>query len=114
MVIIFQSDKARNHLLAETLVYTFRTKERKRTGNDWMTDRRGGTKIANVDIEPLEYFFHRRSTSQSSHRLREFLSPYVSQSGFSSVDGWIREILRLNRAYPIEGWLYRVSLRGSR
>ena len=100
MVIIFQSKKARAHLLQKCVVFTFRAHRRKKLGKDWMTDRRGGFKITDVSIEeegcfnPLD------------------LGPYVDFSGFTTLEEWLKEIRRLNKGkLPRKGWLYRVSLR---
>lgn len=99
MVIIFQSEKARSFLLENGFVYTFRVHRRKRTGRDWMTDKRGGRKIADVFIEEIGCF---RPTG---------LLPYVEYSGFDSYREWQEEIVALNRnVYPNRGWLYKITL----
>ena len=51
MVVIFQSEKARRFLLENGVVFTFRSKRRKKLGEDWITDRRGGHKIADALVE---------------------------------------------------------------
>jgi len=100
MVMIFSSDKARSFLLEHGRVYTFRKNRRKRVGRDWITDRRGGRKIADVTIEEEAPVFHLNT-----------LRKYVGESGFQTVDEWIEEIRRLNGGkLPTAGYLYKVTL----
>jgi hypothetical protein len=97
MVVIFQGGKALNHLLRHGVVFTFKVHRRK-TGRDWITDRRGGRKIADVIVEEEGEF------APSN------LGLYVEYSGFSTLGEWIEEICRLNKRLPEKGWLYRVTL----
>lgn len=100
MVMIFEGEKARNFLLRNGAVYTFRVKRRKKVGKDWITDRRGGRKIAEVLIEEVGEF------------APTGLTPYVGLSGFNSLEEWTAEIRRLNDGkLPEKGWLYMVVLR---
>lgn len=97
---IFQSEKARDFLLANGIVYTFRVHRRKHTGKDWMTDKRGGRKIADIFIEEIGELRPTR------------LVQYVKHSGFHSYAEWITEIVKLNKGVrPNRGWLYKVTLR---
>ena len=103
MVIIFQSEKPRRFLLKNGVVFTFRLHRREPVGRDWMTDKRGGRKIADVEVEEVGYF---NSLD---------LDPYVAYSGFSSVEEWneeIKRILKWDKLPPKrwQGWLYEVSL----
>ena len=107
MVIIFQSEKPRRFLLENGIVFTFRLHRRKSVGRDWMTDRRGGRKIADVYVEEVGLF----------NSLK--LDPYVPYSGFASVEEWneeIKRILKWDKLPPNgwRGWLYEVSLKGCR
>lgn len=96
---IFQSEKARRFLLENGVVFTFRAKRRKKLGEDWIADRRGGHKIADVLVEEEGMF-----------RPQE-LGLYVEYSGFSTLEEWIEEMKRLNGGMlPSEGWLYKVTL----
>ena len=96
---IFQSEKARRFLLENGVVFTFRAKRRKKLGRDWISDRRGGRKIANVLVE-----------EEGKFKPQE-LGLYVEYSGFSTLEEWIEEIRRLNRGkLPAEGWLYKIAL----
>ena len=96
---IFKSEKTRRFLLQNGVVFTFRAKRRKRLGRNWITDRRGGKRIAYILIEEEGVF----KPSQ--------LHLYVDYSGFSTLEEWIKEIERLNRGrLPAEGWLYKVTL----
>ena len=98
MVIIFQSRKALNFLLENGFVYTFRARQRK-TGRDWVTDRRGGWKLANVYIQLI------------GSMGVESLETFEECSGFNSVKEWIDEIKRLNKGkLPHVGFLYLVEL----
>ena len=103
MVIIFQNEKARRHLLEEGFVVTFRKNKRKGVNlNDWMTDKRGGKKIADVKI------FEMCGCDVG------FLKSLVKWSGFRSHEEWKTEIGVLNKEetkdYSI-GWLYLVVVR---
>lgn len=98
MVMIFNSEKARGSLLENGVVFTFRARRRKRVGDDWITDKRGHPKIADVFIEEVGN-----------------VDPYalgvsVEYSGFESLKEWFDEIKRLNKGtLPQKGWLYKVS-----
>lgn len=98
MVIIFKNKKARDFLLRKGFVYTLRPK-RKRVGRDWLTDKRGGKKIAEVKIE-----FIKMITKDNIEDLKEY-APY---SGFESLDEWLKEAYKLNGSLPLA--LYRVIL----
>ena len=102
MVIIFSSEKARNHLLVNGFVYTARLKKRKQIGRDWMTDRRTGNKIKDV------------FTTYMGEKTLSNLPPFASDSGFEKVLPWWDEIQRLagrplSVVEPLH--LYRVELR---
>jgi len=98
MVMIFQSRKALNHLLQHGVVFTFRAQRRREVGRDWVTDRRGGRKIADVTVEEEGAF--------APHGLEL----YAEFSGFNTLQEWVEEIGRLNGRLPEKGWLYRVTL----
>lgn len=109
MVMMFSDPRAREQLLGEGKVYTFRkmarTKSglRKTVGRDWAAERRGGSKIADITVAPV--------MKVMPENLREALTPLAEWSGFVDVDKWIEAIERLNRGRAPEGWLYRVTLR---
>ena len=100
MVMIFKSDKARNFLLENGAVFTYRVHRRKKVGNDWITDEYRKPKIADAFIKEEGQF-----------------TPYglwifVEFSGFSSLKEWVEEIKKLNKGkIPAKGWLYKVILR---
>jgi len=100
MVMIFQSEKARRFLLQNGVVFTFRVHRRLMTGEDWITDKRGGRKIGDVQVEEEGVF------DPSD------LSIYVAYSGFNSLEEWHEEIKQILNGHrlPSEGWLYKVSL----
>ena len=99
MVMIFNSEKAREQLRTMGEVITFRLKERKVVGFDWATDKRGGKKLFDVfveeegkDITPMD------------------LEDYIEYSGFKSLEEWIGEITRLHKCSAnAKGFLYRVA-----
>jgi hypothetical protein len=97
MVMIFRSKKALSYLLSYGEVYTFRIRRRK-AGRDWITDKRGGHKIADVFIEEVGIF------------TLEQLSQFGDHSGFASVEEWTEEIQKLNNRLPEKGWLYKVRV----
>jgi len=106
MVITFASEKALEYLLEHGHVYTFRLKRRVMLGRDWMNDHRLGKKISDVYVEEL------LCLSFSD------LGPYVTESGFKTLKGWIDEAVVLNwkpKGTVINGetvgWLYLVTLR---
>jgi len=99
MVMLFVVDNVRNFLLSKGYVYTFRTKKH-REGKDWITDKRNGKKICNVEITFV------RDINGSVG-----LMPYVSESGFSNHWDWV---MAIQKFYPkmknIQGYLYRVKV----
>ncbi len=101
MVISFSVKEARDQLINEGEVYTFRWKKRRKTGNDWAQVKRNTKKIADVFID--------------EPRLMESiydLDPYVSKSGFKSRKAWLDVIMKMNkRANDWMGYLYKVNLR---
>ena len=106
MVIIFQSERALKHLLQHGLVYTVRLRRRKRVEClDWVTDRRGGRKIADV------YVCLVGGCGGTVEAWKHNLWAWVDRSGFKTVDEWVDEILRLNRGKTGQAWIYLVKLR---
>jgi len=111
LVIIFQNEKARKHLLERGFVYTARTRARASTVlEDWMTDKRGGKKIANVLIEPIVV------CALPAHGFpTELLELYVKHSGFDTVDEWVEAIKKFHPNRPVrELWIYKVHIRISK
>ena len=103
MVIIFNCEKPRRQLLEKGEVITFRRKERRRLGKDWMTDKRGGRKLCDVFIEQI-YFIPTKST------MRGFLWGSLDKSGFDTIDEWLIEIEKINKKQELtKGWLYLVT-----
>lgn len=101
MVMIFQSNKARGFLLRTGFVYTFRTKKRKEMGRDWINEKRGGKKIANVFILKIKEIND-----------IDDLERYVPQTGFDSLKEWKDEITNMNGGkLPDSGYLYLVQVR---
>jgi len=118
MVIIFSNEKARNQLLNEGVVYTFRKNRRKqfekmpehrqRQGfavTDWATDKRMGKKITNVIIN--EYGPHR--LEEPGPYSLDDLAPYTQWSGFNSLEEWKEAILEFSPGLE-NGWLYKVTV----
>jgi len=100
MVMIFRSKKALDYLLQTGSVVTFRTKKRYYPNKEWVTDRRGGKKIADVAI----YYITEVEISD-----RKRLEAYVYRTGFDSVDEWIAEIRKLHGDVKY-GHLYLVKI----
>lgn len=106
LVIIFNSERAREYLLEYGHVYTFRLKRRSMIGNDWMTDKYRGRKIRDIHI------------TEKGHYAFKDLRLYVSQSGFKTLKSWIDEAVVLNWRpggsvinEDTRGWVYLVTLR---
>lgn len=98
----FQSSKARAFLLRTGFVYTFRKKKRKKEmGRDWISEKRGGKKIANVFILKIKEIND-----------MDDLERYVPQTGFDSLKEWKDEITNMNGGkLPNSGYLYLVQIR---
>lgn len=106
MVIIFSSPKALKQLLEKGEVYTLRTHKRKtRRKKDWVTDRRLGKKICDVEVELIAII-----------KQQSDLIPFVEKSGFEHLWDWVAEIRRLNpkdvaiQADIYAGYLYHVKI----
>lgn len=103
MVMIFENQQVLNYLLSHGFVYTFRTHKRLRLGTDWITDKRGGKKIANVRITFIKI----------TRDLNE-LMPFLKHSGFNNIIDWNTAIMELNPDFVHKemkyGYLYRVSI----
>ena len=99
MVMIFNSEKAREQLRTMGEVITFRLKERKVVGFDWGTDKRGGKKLFDIFVEE-----EMRNVAPID------LEDYVEYSGFKSLKEWIGEIMQLHKCSAnTKGLLYRVA-----
>ena len=100
MVMIFQSEKARDFLLKNGYVFTFRVKTAKREGHDWMNEKRTGKKIADINV-----------TLCGRHNTERELADFVLDSGFSTLGEWYAEIRRFNNGkLPYFGYIYYVEL----
>ena len=100
MVISFSVPEARNQLLNDGEVFTYRWKKRKNVGNNWANSGRGTKKIGDVWI--CEYF-------QAEPNLS--LAPYQHKSGFKSLEDWQQRIQDMKpRNQDDPGWLYHVIL----
>ena len=102
LVISFLNEGVLKYFLSEGEVYTFRLRRRLQTGNTWMNDRRGGLKIADVDVKEVGEF-----------RVWD-LRPFVDKSSFATLAAWYVAIRDLpgSRAVSMDtrGWLYKVKL----
>lgn len=102
MVTIFQVKEVREFLLKHGFVYTFR-RIRKRIGKDWITDRRGGHKLATVEI----------SLMHDVDRPEE-LETYVAGSGFPDLDAWLKKIKEMHGQKfmrRFKGFIYFVQIK---
>jgi len=93
------SEKALKHLLQMGFVFSFRRTQHFQI-KDWITDRRGGKKIADVTVSVVTC-------------CRPFqLEPYLEYSGFKSLEEWEAEIRRLNRGKNFtSGYVHKIELR---
>ena len=97
---IFSSKKALEQLRTMGEVVTFRLKERKILGDDWVTNRRGGKKLYDVFVDVEEEGI-----------IPADLGDYIENSGFKSLKEWINEIKRLHKCNEqTKGFLYYVCL----
>ena len=100
MVISFSVEEARDQLMNNGTVYTFRWNMRKRTGKNWANEKRGGKKIADVFID--------------EPRLIETISDldlYVGESGFKTRKEWLDVIMSMKLPkYGFLGYLYKVTI----
>ncbi len=122
MVMIFAHPRVREYLLKHGLVYTFRTYHkktadgvRKQIGKDWANAKRGGKKIADINItvmEPIDCL-----------NMGRVLTRYTRESGFylghgylghgrvdDAVSEWAQAINKLNPKTPTQGWIYKVEV----
>jgi len=105
MVISFSCEKARQFLLAQGWVYTWRKNRRTMLGKDWANKHRGGKKIADVYIVEVGCF-----------KIKD-LGRYVAESGFDGLDEWLENIQKLHKSGGTgitsewTGWLYLVTIR---
>ena len=90
MVMIFQSNKALKHLMEKGYVFTFRIFKNynRKLGRNWITDKRGGKKIADVIIC--------NATDYLIKPIPIHLKDFVFASGFNTTTEWIEEIKRIN------------------
>jgi hypothetical protein len=96
--ITFNDPTARQQLLSEGEVVTFRTRQRT-TGSTWWSRTRLGTKEGDVTVKELG------EVPPTADALRS----YRERSGFETVEEWIAAIERLNGDLPETGYLYRAT-----
>lgn len=100
IVIIFNVFEARNQLLENGVVFTYRWTPRKKTGADWANSKRCSKKIADVYIED----YGERSCDEFS------LGSFASESGFKDTTSWIKKIMeKANPNGNSYGHLYKVT-----
>jgi len=120
MVTIFAYKQVLDYLLEHGFVVTFRDHPLKdNNGNDifrkgfgWITNRRGGKKIADVEII-WQNDYHNVGLSKEENTLdwKKVLGEYIEESSFKTVDEWIEVIKKLNKGkIPARGYLYRVEI----
>lgn len=98
--IIFSDGTAREQLLSDGEVVTFR-KSSRTTGDTWWRESRLGPKQGDVMVEEI---------GEANPWRTEELAPYRELSGFESVEDWQQAIRNLNGSLPRNGFLYRVTL----
>ena len=101
IVISFSIQEARDQLMNNGVVYTFRWTQRKKTGKDWAQVKRNTKKIADVFIDEA------RLIETASD-----LDIYVSKSGFKTRKEWLDVIMSMKLPkHGLLGYLYKVTLR---
>lgn len=106
MVMLFMEPKVLRQVLKVGAAVTFRVGEHK-LGKDWITDKRGGKKIADVVISKI--VIDKDLPGATIYDLR----PFLSLSGFKTTTEWIEAIKKLNpktKPEDLEGQLYLVLL----
>jgi hypothetical protein len=102
MVMIFAVKKVRDFLLENGKVYTVRDHKHK-VGRDWITDRRGGRKLRDVDITEVASF-------DAETDGVGILGKYVQMSGFTSVADWVSCVGLVNHSRLLRRlWVYLVE-----
>lgn len=122
MVTIFACKPVLKYLLEHGFVITFRDHMLKDNngvsigtdckGLGWITDKRGGKKIADVKILWWNDY-HNVGFTVEGNQLdwKKILEEYVEDSGFKTVDDWIEVIKRFcHGSIPSIGYLYYVEL----
>ena len=98
--IIFAHETARNQLLENGVVTTFRAEERT-TGDTWWRDHRTGPKRGEVHVE------HVAKLVPTEDALEEFRT----ESEFATTADWRAAITDLNNGWTGMGHIYRVTER---
>ena len=102
MAISFLNEGVLKYFMKEGEVYTFRLHRRLQTGKTWMNDRRGGPKIADVDVREV-----------GEYRVWD-LRPFLDNSSFRTLASWFMAIRELQGSRIVSmntrGWLYKVKL----
>lgn len=94
---IFSNKKAREFLLKNGFVYTFR-REEWNLGKIWIKQKRTGKKIADGVVSEKHYIPNLK-----------LLSDFAMCSGFEDVEEWIRGIKEFHGNIE-NGWVYKVEL----
>lgn len=98
--IIFSNKTARQQLVDEGEVITFRS-SRRTTGSTWWRKSRTGPKQGDCHVE-----FVAGAISPTDD---EELEPYFELSGFESIEAWRDAMGGLNDGIPATGFLYRAT-----
>lgn len=98
--IIFSHPTARQQLLDEHEVVTFRTSKRT-TGETWWRESRTGPKQGDATVEYLH---------EVDPRVAMDLEPHADLSGFNSVRDWQTAIREIHGGLPNRGHLYRATI----
>lgn len=99
MVIIFQNEKARNHLLNYGHVFTFRMHPHK-IGYDWITNKRCGKKVCDVYVRMCV------PVTSEAH-----LSTFANHSGFDTFQEWLDTIKSIHLEDVTKGYVWLVEMR---
>jgi hypothetical protein len=98
--IIFSHDRARQYLINNGIVVTFRTDART-TGETHVRFERTGEKQFDARVVLL--------ADRAHEGIDDALEEWYARAGFSSAEEWRRAIVDLNGAVPGEGYFYEVQ-----
>lgn len=99
IVIIFQNETARLCLLTRHYVFTYRSKLRRiKDGPDCMTDKRGHKAICDIEVYLV-----------CPCKSMGVLNHFVSGSGFSDVEAWLKAIEEIHESRKLDGYIYLVK-----
>jgi len=101
MVILLKNIRTLDYLLKNGEVVIFR-KHRKDTKEDWVVQGIPPQKVALVEVELIGVVY--------PDTIRKALQLFLTESSFSAVNEWLKQIIIDNKGLPFKGYLYRIKL----